>query len=45
MRGAAWSMETTVRPEPVEGLRFLSGTGEGMGFDKLSPNGVGAMAR
>jgi hypothetical protein len=38
MMGGAIS---TVRPEPVEGLSFLfyrRGT-EGMGFDKLSPNG------
>jgi hypothetical protein len=31
-----------VRPEPVEGLPFLTtGIEEGQGFDKLSPNGVG----
>ena len=32
---------STVRPEPVEGLLFLSIQHEGQGFDKLSPNGVG----
>ena len=35
-----------VRPEPVEGLSFTSSSSsapqEGQGFDKLSPNGVGA---
>ena len=32
----------SVRPEPVEGLFFLqTASWEGMGFDKLSPNGVG----
>jgi hypothetical protein len=33
----------SVRPELVEGLSFFSapGEGEGQGFDKLSPNGVG----
>ncbi len=32
-----------VRPEPVEGLSFLpQDKGEGQGFDRLSPNGVGA---
>jgi hypothetical protein len=30
---------TIVRPEPVEGLSFLSDWGEGEGVDKLSPNG------
>jgi hypothetical protein len=32
---------TPVRPEPVEGLSFLSSTAaEGQGFDRLSPNGA-----
>jgi hypothetical protein len=31
-----------VRPEPVEGLPFLvTGSQEGQGFDRLSPNGNG----
>ncbi len=33
---------SAVRPEPVEGLSFSSGAKAGQGFDKLSPNGVGA---
>ena len=36
----------TVRPEPVEGLSFFCDmTKEGVGFDKLSPNGVGVSWR
>ena len=31
---------SSVRPELVEGLYFLSSVEEGQGFDKLSPNGV-----
>ena len=33
---------STVRPEPVEGLSFSSRAKARQGFDKLSPNGVGA---
>jgi FeS assembly SUF system regulator len=33
---------STVRPEPVEGLSFSSRATARQGFDKLSPNGVGA---
>ena len=33
---------SSVRPEPVEGLSFSSGAKTKQGFDKLSPNGVGA---
>jgi FeS assembly SUF system regulator len=33
---------SSIRPEPVEGLSFSSSTSKGQGFDKLSPNGVGA---
>ena len=33
---------TAVRPEPVEGLHFTSGSREGQCFDKLSTNGFGA---
>jgi hypothetical protein len=38
------SSPVSVRPEPVEGLSLLFATvaREREGFDKLSPNGVGA---
>jgi hypothetical protein len=42
----ARNIGNTVRPELVEGHYFLcGGAEEGVGFDKLSPNGVGATAR
>jgi hypothetical protein len=34
----------TIRPEPVEGLSSLYGDEEGVGFDKLSPNGFSFLA-
>ena len=35
------SLKRPVRPELVEGRPFFSGTvEEGVGFDKLSPNGL-----
>jgi hypothetical protein len=35
----------TVRPEPVEGLSCLPEGREGLGFDKLSPNGFSLEGR